>query len=48
MSQKAKSYSRISDVFTLPTLIEVQTQSFDWFIGEGLRELFDEVSPIQA
>jgi DNA-directed RNA polymerase subunit beta len=48
MSQKAKTYSRISDVYTLPTLIEVQTQSFDWFIGEGLRELFDEVSPIES
>ncbi len=48
MSQKAKSYSRISDVYTLPTLIEVQTRSFDWFIGEGLRGLFDEVSPIES
>jgi DNA-directed RNA polymerase subunit beta len=43
-----KSYSRIADVYTLPTLIEVQLKSFEWFIGEGLRELFDEVSPIES
>src|SRR5512136_2534951 len=44
----AKSYSRIADVYTLPTLIEVQLKSFEWFIGEGLRELFDEISPIES
>lgn len=44
----AKSYSRIADVYTLPTLIEVQLKSFAWFIGEGLRELFDEISPIEG
>ena len=43
-----KSYSRIADVYTLPTLIEVQLKSFEWFICEGLRELFDEVSPIES
>ena len=30
----------------LPNLIEVQTKSYDWFFSEGLRELFDEISPI--
>ena len=44
----AKSYSRIADVYTLPTLIEVQLKSFEWFIGEGLRELFEEISPIES
>src|SRR3990172_9730900 len=31
----------------LPNLIEVQTQSYNWFFGKGLRELFDEISPIE-
>lgn len=31
---------------TLPNLVEVQTKSYDWFFKEGLRELFDEISPI--
>jgi len=31
----------------LPNLIEVQTKSYDWFFREGLRELFDEISPIE-
>jgi DNA-directed RNA polymerase subunit beta len=43
-----KSYSRISDVLTLPSLIEVQLESFDWFRQEGLAELFEEVSPIES
>ncbi len=45
---RRKSYARISDVLPLPDLIEVQLQSYDWFQEEGLRELFDEVSPIQS
>ncbi len=44
----AKSYARIPDVHSLPNLIEVQLNSFNWFINEGLRELFDEVSPIES
>src|SRR5512147_3090462 len=44
----AKSYARIPDVHALPNLIEVQLNSFNWFIEEGLRELFDEVSPIES
>jgi DNA-directed RNA polymerase subunit beta len=43
-----KSYARISDVHPLPTLIEVQLESFEWFRKEGLRELFDEISPITS
>jgi DNA-directed RNA polymerase subunit beta len=31
----------------LPNLIEVQTESYNWFFSEGLRELFDEISPIE-
>ncbi len=43
-----KSYARIADVLTLPSLIEVQLESFEWFRKEGLAELFDEVSPIES
>src|SRR5512135_330128 len=45
---KAKTYSRIPDVYNLPTLIEVQLDSFKWFISDGLRDLFDEISPIES
>ncbi len=43
-----KWYSRIPDVFDLPTLIEVQLESFEWLKTEGLAELFDEISPIES
>ncbi|MBI4301845.1 MAG: DNA-directed RNA polymerase subunit beta [Chloroflexi bacterium] len=42
-----KSYAKIADVLDLPNLIEVQLNSYRWFQEEGLRELFDEISPIQ-
>ena len=32
--------------YALPNLIEIQTDSYDWFLKEGIRELLDEVSPI--
>ena len=41
-----KSYARIPDVLPLPPLIEVQHHSYGWFREEGLRALFDEISPI--
>ncbi len=41
-----KSYSRLQEVLDLPPLIQVQLDSFNWFLKEGLRELFDEISPI--
>ncbi len=43
-----KSYARIPDVLTLPHLIQVQLKSYKWFQEEGLRELFDEISPIES
>ncbi len=41
-----KSYARIPDILELPRLIEVQLESFKVFLDEGLRELFEEISPI--
>ena len=43
-----KNYSRTHDVLHLPSLIEVQLNSFNWFLEHGLGELFDEISPIES
>ncbi len=40
------SYSRIDEVLEMPNLIEVQKRSYKWFLEEGLREVFDDISPI--
>ena len=40
------SYSRIDEVLDIPNLIEVQKNSYEWFLKEGLKEVFEEVSPI--
>jgi DNA-directed RNA polymerase subunit beta len=42
-----KSYAKIPQIMEMPNLIKVQLDSYDWFIREGLRELLDEISPIQ-
>lgn len=41
------SYSRIEEILELPDLIEVQKESYKWFIEEGLKEVFEDISPIQ-
>lgn len=41
------SYAQIDEVLDMPNLIEVQKQSYRWFIEEGLKEMFDDISPIQ-
>ncbi|MBI5288665.1 MAG: DNA-directed RNA polymerase subunit beta, partial [Chloroflexi bacterium] len=41
-----KSYARIAHVLDIPHLIRMQLDSYGWFQREGLRELFDEISPI--
>src|SRR5690606_4773893 len=43
-----KNYARTDSVQNLPSLIELQLASFEWFIKEGLAELFDEISPIES
>jgi DNA-directed RNA polymerase subunit beta len=40
------SYSRIAEVLEIPNLIEVQKESYQWFIREGLKEVFQDISPI--
>ncbi|GAB4335885.1 MAG: DNA-directed RNA polymerase subunit beta [Dehalococcoidia bacterium] len=44
---EVQSYGRIPNVLDIPNLIKMQLDSFDWFKEHGLRELFDEISPIQ-
>ncbi len=41
------SFSRLKHVLDLPNLIDIQRESFDWFLSEGLRETIDDISPIQ-
>jgi DNA-directed RNA polymerase subunit beta len=43
-----KSYARITNAEKLPQLIEVQLESFSWFLEDGLVQLFDEISPIES
>ena len=43
---KRKSYSRIKEVLEMPNLLEVQKNSYKWFLDEGLQEVFEDVSPI--
>ena len=45
--RQRRSYARIKEVLELPNLIEIQTASYQWFLDEGLREMFQDISPIQ-
>ncbi len=40
------SYGKIREVIDMPNLIEIQKNSYDWFLEEGLKEVFHDVSPI--
>ena len=40
------SYSRQKEVLQMPNLIEVQKDSYNWFLDEGMKEVFDDISPI--
>ncbi|MEN8906087.1 MAG: DNA-directed RNA polymerase subunit beta [Clostridiales bacterium] len=44
--KKRMSYSKIDEVLDIPNLIEIQKNSYKWFLDEGLREVFRDVSPI--
>jgi len=41
------SFGKIREVLEMPDLVEIQHKSYQWFLHEGLREMFDDVSPIQ-
>ncbi len=40
------SFSKINEVLEMPNLIEVQKNSYDWFVREGLKEVFHDISPV--
>ena len=40
------SYSRQKEVLEMPNLIEIQKNSYQWFLDEGLKEVFEDISPI--
>src|SRR6476619_6785992 len=46
MGVDRQTYSRIPTVLEMPNLVQVQIESFNWFVREGLKELLDEISPI--
>ena len=41
------SFSKLDEVLPLPDLVAIQRESFDWLLNEGIREVLDEVSPIE-
>ncbi|GCD11224.1 DNA-directed RNA polymerase subunit beta [Clostridium tagluense] len=41
------SFSKIREVTDMPNLIEIQLDSYNWFLKEGLQEVFDDINPIQ-
>jgi len=41
------SFSKIKEIADLPNLIEIQVDSYKWFLEEGLKEVFDDISPIE-
>ena len=41
------SYGRINEVLPMPHLIDLQRKSYEWFIKEGLEEIFHDISPIK-
>lgn len=40
------SFGRVKDVYDMPNLIEIQLDSYNWFLSEGLDEVFDDINPI--
>lgn len=45
--QQRVSYGRIKEVLDIPNLIDIQRKSYDWFLREGLLEMFQDISPIE-
>ncbi len=45
--RERRSFAQISEVLELPNLIEIQTDSYQWFLDEGLQEMFEDILPIE-
>ena len=41
------TFSKINEVSEMPNLIDIQTKSYKWFLDEGLKEVFEDISPIK-
>ena len=41
-----KSFSKIDEVLEMPNLIEIQKNSYQWFLDEGIKEVFNDISSI--
>lgn len=46
--RERRDFSRIQSSLELPNLIEIQKDSFDWFVTDGVKELFDDIFPIEG
>ncbi|MDR3191352.1 MAG: DNA-directed RNA polymerase subunit beta [Lactobacillaceae bacterium] len=46
--RQRRSYARIKEVLDMPDLVEIQTDSYNWFLDEGLREVFTDILPISG
>ncbi len=46
-TRKRRSFAKIPDILEVPNLIAIQRDSFDWFVKEGLKETFSDISPIE-
>jgi DNA-directed RNA polymerase subunit beta len=44
---KTLSFQKISNIIDMPNMIKVQKDSYEWFLDEGMREIFSEISPIE-
>ena len=42
-----RSFAKIPDVMDVPNLIAIQTENFNWFMNEGLKQAFADISPIE-
>ena len=41
------SYAKIKEVMEMPHLLDIQRNSYQWFLSDGLKEIFRDISPIQ-
>src|SRR5690606_34587773 len=47
VKRRRVNFGKIEEILPMPNLIEIQQTSYQWFLEEGLREVFREISPIQ-
>ena len=45
--QQRLSFGKIKEVLDMPNLIDIQRESYEWFLKEGLMETFEDISPIE-